>query len=154
MIHDVGGVNSIENFARSWTRAVGFHELARSPSNWAAFPSDDEEEPYDDEEAGGFEDGREESVQDAIRHAAADYGTTPGGAKLDDATIRHAGKLFVSRHGSLSSRMEAEPLLVRKESVTDEHGKTVIINVAVGQSTIYQTIFNSINTLVGRATFH
>ncbi|KAF3920496.1 hypothetical protein ABW20_dc0107625 [Dactylellina cionopaga] len=150
LIHDVGGVNSIENYTRSYIRAVGFQELARSPSNWHGFPSDDEDERYhdDEEEVDGFDEAQEESASAAIQNAAMNYGTSPG-ARLNEASLRHAGHLFISRQGSLASRMEAEPLLVRKESITDENGKTIIINVAVGQSTIYQTIFNSINTLVG-----
>ncbi|KAJ6264720.1 Vacuolar amino acid transporter [Drechslerella dactyloides] len=150
LIHDVGGVNSIENYARSYVRAVGFHELARSPSNWAGFPSDDEDEQRDDEEEAAGDGLQEESAASAALHPAfLDYGTSPG-TKLGDAHLRQqASRLYISRQGSLASRMEAEPLLVRKASITDENGKTVTINMAVGQSTIYQTIFNSINTLVG-----
>ncbi|EPS41075.1 hypothetical protein H072_5038 [Dactylellina haptotyla CBS 200.50] len=149
LIHDVGGVNSIENYTRSYMRAVGFHELARSPSNWHGFPSDDEGDRYHDEEEDlGDDEAQEESASAAIQNAAMNYGTSPG-SRLNDAAVRHAGHLFISRQGSLASRMEAEPLLVRKESITDEHGKTITVNIAVGQSTIYQTIFNSINTLVG-----
>ncbi|KAF3925634.1 hypothetical protein ABW21_db0207257 [Orbilia brochopaga] len=150
LIHDVGGVNSIENYARSYVRAVGFHELARSPSNWAGFPSDDEDERRDDEEEAGGDGVQEESAASASLHPAfLEYGTSPG-TKLGDGPARqHANRLYISRQGSLASRMEAEPLLVRKASITDENGKTVTINMAVGQSTIYQTIFNSINTLVG-----
>ncbi|KAK6349789.1 hypothetical protein TWF696_006063 [Orbilia brochopaga] len=151
LIHDVGGANSIENYARSYVRAVGFHELARSPSNWAGFPSDDEDERRDDEEEGFGGDGvQEESAASASLHPAfMEYGTSPG-SKLGDGHLRQqASRLYISRQGSMASRMEAEPLLVRKQSITDENGKTVTINMAVGQSTIYQTIFNSINTLVG-----
>ncbi|KAK6541744.1 hypothetical protein TWF694_007533 [Orbilia ellipsospora] len=152
LIHDVGGVNSIENYTRSYIRAVGFHELARSPSNWHGFPTDDEleSERYYDEEEDLEDEAQAESAAAAaaIQNAAMNYGTSPG-SRLNDASLRHAGHLFISRQGSLASRMEAEPLLVRKESITDETGKTIVVNVAVGQSTIYQTIFNSINTLVG-----
>ncbi|EWC48278.1 hypothetical protein DRE_02382 [Drechslerella stenobrocha 248] len=156
LIHDVGGANSIENYTRSYIRAVGFHELARSPTNWSAgFPSDDDEaqgnEDDDEDQHGDLGDaGHEGSASAAIRHAAVNinYGTSAS-SRFNDASIRQASRLFASRQGSMASRMEAEPLLVRKASITDENGKTVTVNVAVGQSTIYQTIFNSINTLVG-----
>lgn len=47
----MGGVNSIENFARSWQRAAGFHEVTpRRPSFVLAEP----ETPQDEEEAVGY----------------------------------------------------------------------------------------------------
>ncbi|EGX50220.1 hypothetical protein AOL_s00076g295 [Orbilia oligospora ATCC 24927] len=150
LIHDVGGVNSIENYTRSYIRAVGFQELARSPSNWAGFPSDDEAERYEDEEEQIEHEPQEESSAAVHHPGALSYGTSPGTRFHDHHHPgHHAGHLFISRQGSLASRMETEPLLVRKESITDIDGKTHTVNVAVGQSTIYQTIFNSINTLVG-----
>ncbi|KAF3173798.1 hypothetical protein TWF106_000404 [Orbilia oligospora] len=150
LIHDVGGVNSIENYTRSYIRAVGFQELARSPSNWAGFPSDDEAERYEDEEEQIEHEPQEESSAAVHHPGALSYGTSPGTRFHDHHHPgHHAGHLFISRQGSLASRMETEPLLVRKESITDVDGKTHTVNVAVGQSTIYQTIFNSINTLVG-----
>ncbi|KAI4277187.1 MAG: hypothetical protein LQ337_001963 [Flavoplaca oasis] len=39
----VGGVNSLENFARSWQRAAGFNELPPRPTVLISAPDDDEE---------------------------------------------------------------------------------------------------------------
>ncbi|KAF3273240.1 hypothetical protein TWF970_009275 [Orbilia oligospora] len=134
LIHDVGGVNSIENYTRSYIRAVGFQELARSPSNWAGFPSDDEAERYEDEEEQIEHEPQEESSAAVHHPGALSYGTSPGTRFHDHHHPgHHAGHLFISRQGSLASRMETEPLLVRKESITDIDGKTHTVNVAVGQ---------------------
>lgn len=58
-IAQLGGVNSIENFARSWTRAAGFHEVApHRPS----FILDDDQERHDEE---------------AIQYGRSEYGHLP-----------------------------------------------------------------------------
>jgi len=61
--------------------------------------------------------------------------------------MRHAGELFMRQQaeGTSAPDKEREPLFVKQ--VQNEDGKT--INIVVGQSTIYQTIFNSINVLIG-----
>jgi len=77
------------------------------------------------------------------------YGGTYGSlaSRVNESSIRHAGELFMRQQaaGGSDPDKEREPLLV-KQVQTDE-GKTV--NVVVGQSTIYQTIFNSVNVLIG-----
>lgn len=162
LIKDVGGVNSIDNFARSWTRAVGFHEIARSPVAWSMFPGDDEDDEQptsetvpeetieeEDEHEGGVEAG--EAVAAAVAHDSIDYGTSYNslGSRLNDSQIRHAGRLFRERHASIDTKRETEPLLVRRVSRQDSSGKVVKVNVVVGQSTIYQTTFNAVNVLIG-----
>jgi vesicular inhibitory amino acid transporter len=60
--------------------------------------------------------------------------------------MRHAGRLFTEQQlkGVAEPEQEREPLLVKQ---VEEDGH--IINVVVGQSTLPQTIFNSVNVLVG-----
>jgi len=162
LIKDVGGVNSIDNFARSWTRAVGFHEIARSPVAWSMFPGDDDDEEQrptsetvpeqsieeDEEHEEAIEAG---SAVAAVAHDTIEYGTSYNslGSRLNDSQIRHAGRLFRDRHASMDTKRESEPLLVRKVSRQDSSGKIVKVNVVVGQSTIYQTTFNAVNVLIG-----
>lgn len=76
------------------------------------------------------------------------YGTGYGSlsARVNDSSMRHAGRLFTDQQlkGVTEPEQEREPLLV-KQIEEDGH----IINVVVGQSTLPQTIFNSVNVLVG-----
>lgn len=61
--------------------------------------------------------------------------------------MRHAGRIFRDQQLRTSDDddQEHEPLLVRK--VEDEDGQEV--EIIIGQSTLPQTVFNSINVLVG-----
>jgi vesicular inhibitory amino acid transporter len=76
------------------------------------------------------------------------YGTGYGSlsARVNESSMRHAGRLFTDQQlkGVTEPEQEREPLLV-KQIEEDGH----IINVVVGQSTLPQTIFNSVNVLVG-----
>lgn len=194
-----GGVNSINNFARSWQRAAGFFEITpvrpsfRIESEAASDDEDFAEEqprvraslsdhrsalrralqdggrrPSDnavaDEEAheetrllpGAAEERlrsrRSESIfniEPSLSSAfGGSYGTGYGSlsARVNDSSMRHAGRLFTEQQmkGVTEPECEREPLLV-KQIEEDGH----IINVVVGQSTLPQTIFNSVNVLVG-----
>jgi solute carrier family 32 (vesicular inhibitory amino acid transporter) len=60
---EVGGVNSIENFARSWTRAAGFQEITpRRPS----FIIQDHDHHYDGNASDAIEYGRADTEQGRI----------------------------------------------------------------------------------------
>ena len=76
------------------------------------------------------------------------YGTGYGSltARVNESSMRHAGRLFTEQQlkGVAEPEQQREPLLV-KQIEEDGH----IINVVVGQSTLPQTIFNSVNVLVG-----
>jgi solute carrier family 32 (vesicular inhibitory amino acid transporter) len=76
---------------------------------------------------------------------ASSYGTL--GSRLNEASMRHAGRLWKEQQitGVQEPDKEREPLLVKR--VEREDG--TIVNVVLGQSTVPQTIFNSINVLVG-----
>jgi vesicular inhibitory amino acid transporter len=199
---DAGGVNSINNFARSWQRAAGFYEITPvRPS----FRVETEEDDDDDEEPASFpRTGLESSIPDqrsALRKAlqtedrrssdsavadeehglteethllpnaaeqrprargesifviepslsspfGGSYGTGYGSlsARVNESSMRHAGRLFTDQQlkGVTEPEQEREPLLV-KQIEEDGH----IINVVVGQSTLPQTIFNSVNVLIG-----
>lgn len=197
---DAGGVNSINNFARSWQRAAGFFEITPvRPS----FRVEGEGEDDLDDESSDFgrsdlptpvpdqrsalrqalqTEGRRASdnaltdeehgpteqthllpsaVEQRVRGSSifqiepslsspfgGSYGTAYGSlsARVNDSSMRHAGRLFTEQQlkGVNEPEQEREPLLV-KQIEEDGH----IINVVVGQSTLPQTIFNSVNVLVG-----
>lgn len=76
------------------------------------------------------------------------YGTSYGSlsARVNESSMRHAGRLFAEQQlkGTTEPEQQREPLLV-KQIEEDGH----VINVVVGQSTLPQTIFNSVNVLIG-----
>jgi len=76
------------------------------------------------------------------------YGTQYGSlaANLNETAMRHAGRLFTEQQlkGVKEPDQTREPLLV-KQVVEDDK----IINIVVGQSTLPQTVFNSVNVLIG-----
>lgn len=201
-----GGVNSINNFARSWQRAAGFFEItpvrpsfrvasddgADDPDDHdpafpragltpsdprsllrAAFETDgrrssdnavaDEEhaDPTEDspllstgvgQRIGGLRSQRSESIFQVEPSLSSpfggSYGTSYGSlsARINESSMRHAGRLFTEQQmkGVAEPEQQREPLLV-KQIEEDGH----VINVVVGQSTLPQTIFNSVNVLVG-----
>ena len=186
-LRQAGGVNSIENFARSWQRAAGFHEI--TPVRRSSFTLHDDEERGDEEQAkpsksllgqqfeaagghGSFEPeaGEEPSYnhrrqeerlsEDADSHIysslanltsplSRSFGTSYGtlSSRINETSRRHAAQLFQEQQlaSSEGQDKELEPLLVRE--VANDDG--TITHVVVGQSTMPQTVFNSVNTLVG-----
>ena len=81
----------------------------------------------------------------------ASYGTTWGSlsSRVNESSMQNAGRLFRQQQMKDPSQpnKEREPLLVTQ--VQDDDGK--MINVIVGQSTLPQTVFNSVNVLIGVA---
>lgn len=195
-IAHAGGVNSIENFARSWQRAACFHEIpSREPS--FILPEQEEiggEAAADEEDISGPRRADEESTsgehsslirhqldweerhtasalvedevipvqdegnreEDVIAHApylsspfaSKDYGIYGSlSSRVNESSMRHAGRLFQQQQvgGLQEPDKEHEPLLTKR--VEREDGK--FVQVVVGQSTLPQTVFNSVNVLVG-----
>ncbi|USP75836.1 Vacuolar amino acid transporter 1 [Curvularia clavata] len=201
---DAGGVNSINNFARSWQRAAGFFEI--TPVR-PAFRVEHDEGGGQDGDTEGSDFARSDlptpvpDQRSALRHAlqtegrrasdnavadeeqgvneqtqllpqtveqrlrgrgssifqiepsltspfGSSYGTAYGSlsSRVNESSMRHAGRLFAEQQlkGATEPEQEREPLLVKQ---VEEDGH--IINVVVGQSTMPQTIFNSVNVLVG-----
>lgn len=198
----VGGVNSLENFARSWSRAAGFVEIPpRKPSfvieerrvddlessrtsdvqpssgesrsllrqqleregtsseavfDEASTPhqenEEDEEAPRRREVAKSTPDGAGDSLDEAPYLAspfASSYGGKYGSlsSRANDSSMRHAGKLYHEQQvkGRQEPDKEQEPLLV--QVIEQKDGRRV--QTVVGQSTLPQTVFNSVNVLIG-----
>ena len=195
-IAQAGGVNSLENFARSWQRAVAFHEITPTRGSFVIAEDDD---PPDlrrlrDEERSPVQsksllrqqleqEGRPEMAvhdsnddvhrltphatspgphlstspsRDIFSHAShlsspfsASFGGTYGSlsARTNETTRDTAARLFLEQQASglQEPDKDREPLLMKR--VEQEDGKMTL--EVVGQSTIYQTILNSTNVLIG-----
>ncbi|KAL8751890.1 MAG: hypothetical protein Q9184_005911 [Pyrenodesmia sp. 2 TL-2023] len=189
----VGGVNSLGNFARSWQRAAVFNELPpRRPA--VVISADDEEqvigarrsEPspteqrsllrqqlerhgsssqavIDDTAAASTEppeqasarllNAKESDVIDRAPYLASPYASSYGGiygsltSRVNESSLQHAGRLYdeQQRQGVGEPDKEDEPLLIRR--VEQEDG-TITVEV-IGRSTLPQTVFNSVNVLIG-----
>jgi len=214
-LRQAGGVNSFDNFARSWQRAAGFYEVTpvRASFRYAdedvgghvygredvgAAPKGQRsllraalvhegragtDTVFDDEEDGEEDDqttptgrspvqGRDTSAgeqQTLLRDRPSSvhddnifsvepqlasafggsYGTSWGSlaSRVNEPSLRHAGRLFKQQQmkGVTAPDKEREPLLVKQ--VQQDDGK--VVNVVVGHSTLPQTIFNSVNVLIG-----
>jgi vesicular inhibitory amino acid transporter len=194
-LRDAGGVNSINNFARSWQRAAGFFEItpvrpsfrvageedepADFPRSGLASPTPPDhrsalrralqtadrrpsDDAVEDEDVGPSEHTqllpsdvqrvRGESIFNIEPSLSSPFGGSYGtgygslSARVNESSMRHAGRLFTDQQlkGVTEPEQEREPLLVKQ---IEEDGQ--IINVVVGQSTLPQTVFNSVNVLVG-----
>jgi vesicular inhibitory amino acid transporter len=202
-IRQVGGVNSIDNFARSLQRAAGFRDVGAARRGSFVLADDDTGEENESEGAqapgrhasllrqqieaagrqGSFDNAIDEEPQegpkgDSLTRAATrptdgqkpsdfindrlsaspylasslgqGYGTSFGtiSSQPTDAARHRASILVQARQEAaalLEPDKEREPLLTRKVTLQDGTHTTVI----VGQSTVPQTVFNSVNTLIG-----
>ena len=184
-LRHAGGPNSIDNFARSWTRAAGFFEV--TPSQTFFIPSeilssgdaeaghDHYASPFDDNDSvdvhydSGVDDIDEvpnECTRIVSRGPALgeiNYGSlgsihTARGSirgtvvsrlgdvsRLNDGSMRDAASMLQQQRGLTDDMKEREPLLVQR--VEREDGK--VVAMIVGQSTLPQTVFNSVNVLIG-----
>ncbi|KAF2430353.1 hypothetical protein EJ08DRAFT_240750 [Tothia fuscella] len=202
-----GGVNSIDNFARSWQRAAGFYEITPVRPTFR-FDDDDAEETgepsYSRQNVAASPEESRSLLRSALMHESrrisdnvldddsmlqtptterpnptgdpgiaerlgrrrsrgesifsiepsldspfgGSYGTTYGSlaSRANRLSMRHAAHLFNEQQlkGVTEPDKGREPLLVK---TIEEDG--VAYNVVVGQSTLYQTIFNSVNVLIG-----
>ena len=197
-IAQVGGLNSFENFARSWQRAAGFAEFPHQRSLLAETEANDSESRHDSgasrnvhphksllreqfERQGldsnavlddqskstdhldvdvtspsspGQRLGR--STSDIFNHSP--YSSSPLGSHRGGPYGSLASRVGDSPHRSLRLPAKADPDNVEDPAVWEEQplltkvvetddGK--LIEVAVGRSTMPQTIFNSVNVLIG-----
>ena len=196
----VGGVNSLENFARSWSRAAGFVEIpSRKPSFITSSGTEDEENgtktqtrpspaetksllrqqferhgttsstallsedstshqenedaPQRQEVATGSLPGASSHILDHAPYLASPFASSYGGlygslsSRVNEPSMRHAGEMFHEQQlkGRGEPDKEPEPLLIKVLEQKD--GERV--QVVVGQSTLPQTVFNSVNVLIG-----
>ncbi|KAL9610963.1 MAG: hypothetical protein Q9167_004373 [Letrouitia subvulpina] len=190
----LGGLNSLENFARSWQRAatfldqpaqrptilvddedqeggIGSRQRDISPIQQRSILRQQLEREGTSSEAviaeGHDERDRLEPIptdsaprrSDALDHTpllASSYASSFGGvygslsSHANDSALRHAGRLFDEQQAGAQGDLdkEREPILVKR--VQQEDG--TVVHQIVGQSTLYQTVFNSVNVLIGIGT--
>jgi len=203
-MRQAGGVNSFDNFARSWQRAAGFYEVTPVRQSFRYADGEEGENEAGEQQYGATpkgqrsllraalenEETRHQSVfedeedvatplaeappevreQQPLLHERASkvhednifsiepslaspfggsYGSTWGSlsSRVNEPSMRHAGRLFRQQQvkGTSEPDKEREPLLVKQ--IQEDDGK--VVNVVVGQSTLPQTIFNSVNVLIG-----
>ena len=97
--------------------------------------------------------GQASNILDDAPYLASPFASSYGGlygsltTRVNSMTMRDAGILYREQQasGGQDPDKEHEPLLVKH--VEREDGK--IVHVVVGQSTLPQTVFNSVNVLVG-----
>ncbi|GAQ09043.1 vacuolar amino acid transporter 1 [Aspergillus lentulus] len=173
-----GGPNSIDHFARSWQRAACFPEVLPRRSSFAAASADEEwtsgwnedlasrsslsarqEADYTrpllhgDEEGDGSNTGHSKKgfPSTAILSSSLDrsLGTSYGtiSSKISETTRRNAIQFHREQvaHRNAAVVPDGEPLLVKQIQHDDGTRESVI----VGQSTVPQTVFNSVNVLIG-----
>ncbi|KAL9125774.1 MAG: hypothetical protein Q9217_005077 [Psora testacea] len=193
-----GGPNSIENFARSWSRAAGFAEIpphnpsfviseggaeslgSRQSDDLPSPPEsrsllrqqlqreetsseaaiDDQITPHNvDEEAGQTRQLRHstpiesQGISDRTPYLASPFASSYGGvygslsSRANGSPMRHAGLLHHEQQakGQHDLHEEQEPLLIKV--IDQKDGMRV--QVVIGQSTLPQTVFNSVNVLIG-----
>ncbi|KAJ5364686.1 Vacuolar amino acid transporter 1 [Penicillium cataractarum] len=176
-IRQVGGPNSIDNFARSWQRAAYFPEVIPRRSSFVFAESDDElaiatgleygsrsdiERPLLSEDSGGEDSEQEDlsapgrsrkSVPTAAllsssfeRSFATSYGTIS--SRVSESTRRNAIQFHREQHqviGDGTGDPDREPLILKHV----EHEDGTHEDIIIGQSTVPQTVFNSVNVLIG-----
>ena len=162
-------MNSIDNFARSWQRAACFPEFlpsftaTGSDDEWATISGEDtasqdsrqlDQEsdparPLLERDLGNGSDnlispGRKQGVP-STGILGTSYGTIS--SRVSDTTRRNALQLHREQeaHADALGDHTRDQLLVKQ--VQNEDGTRE--NVVVGQSTVPQTIFNSVNVLIG-----
>ncbi|PYH94971.1 hypothetical protein BO71DRAFT_217502 [Aspergillus ellipticus CBS 707.79] len=171
----VGGVNSIDNFARSWQRAACFPEVLPRQSSFATTESDEEwdaatsnilrshdfsnqetgltrpllgidGEAHESALTGNADLRRQTSSTDIIEPlVGTSYGTIS--SRVSEATRRHAVQFHREQqvYGDAPVDHYKKHLLVKQVQHDDGTRECVV----VGQSTVPQTIFNSVNVLIG-----
>lgn len=93
------------------------------------------------------------SILDGAPYLASPFGCNYGGtygslsSRINDPSMRHAGELCHEQQarGHQEPDEDQEPLLVRV--VEQKDGQ--LVQIVVGQSTLPQTVFNSVNVLIG-----
>lgn len=158
-----GGINSVEHFASSFTRAQSFltvepwasvsrhrsyfteHGTPTTVDGWshhddASFVGD-EEEAIDDDSA---------FADDSSHHGIAHQLLLPKSSfhdrRLSEYTTEPADEaMLVEEAEAVLLGTETNPVIVRKTEDAVGH----VVQEVVGQSTVPQTIFNSINVLIG-----
>jgi vesicular inhibitory amino acid transporter len=178
-LRHAGGPNSIDNFARSWQRAAGYFEITPARQSYRSVSDYGDHDDVESRADSALFDDESENVPSEYSHLhttpmgrygsygsfssqqsrgsipAEGFGSVRGSmpaeglAGLGASIVRHAEDLFQEQQQAMldpeSADKEREPLLLK--TVETEEG--LLQQVVVGQSTLPQTVFNSVNVLIG-----
>ena len=144
-----GGANTAEALGEDSEDDNGHASNSKSDSSNSGTVRGDNQ-PLLQERLSGVHDDSIFSIEPQLASPfGGSYGSTWGSLKsnLNEPAMRHAGRLFRQQQvsGSTDPDKEREPLLVKQ--IEEEDGR--VVTVVVGQSTLPQTIFNSVNVLIG-----
>ncbi|KAJ5885678.1 hypothetical protein N7504_011514 [Penicillium tannophilum] len=160
-LRQAGGPNSIDNFARSWQRAACFPQVLPRRASFVSADSDDEFEIA----TGGNYGPRRSTIRwrmrmqalegpspttgllasSVDRSIATSYGTIS--SRVSESTRRHAIQFHREQLARVdgAGAVDREPLLLKHV----EHEDGTHEEIVIGQSTVPQTVFNSVNVLIG-----
>lgn len=142
------------------SRSLLRQQLQRAgPSSSEAILDDEPTDDKADEEAPKRSEGARSNseggndVLDRAPYLASQFASSYGGiygslsSRVNSASMRHAGELYEQQQeqGTQEPDKEREPLLLKV--VENKDGTRS--HVVVGQSTLPQTVFNSVNVLIG-----
>ncbi|SCV03567.1 LAMI_0H09208g1_1 [Lachancea mirantina] len=173
--HPIGsfrGVNSLGRFATSFQRANSFRAIELNRDKERSYLTDDQDALYDPNTLGPSANGRKLSValnapgSITVRPSALDLYGSSGSARHDshpfDDDIEDSSAVRSVFSGDqniplrpqisfqdFNSATRADSIILKQVETKD--GKTV--TVLAGQSTAPQTIFNSVNVLIGIGLF-
>ncbi|KAL4917916.1 transmembrane amino acid transporter protein-domain-containing protein [Aspergillus aurantiobrunneus] len=142
-----GGVNSIDNFARSWQRAACFPSFTRSQaSSYADLDPALNQPLLGDNGLAGF------NQRDCVLNTghlepflATSYGTIS--SRVSESARKHVMDFHKQKQALTDPAVghDGEPLLIKPVQHDDGARESIV----VGQSTVPQTVFNSANVLIG-----
>lgn len=175
-LRQAGGVNSLDNFARSWQRAATFPELISRRSSFGY-------DGYDDVDVGADRQPLLQARRSSDTNVLSDNNHSSSSSNVGDALRRESSRdasnngdqnVLGTSYGTIASRVseisrqnirrysseqrrrasgtdddnedETRDALLIKQ-VQNQDGTTE--NVVVGRSTVPQTVFNSVNVLIG-----
>ncbi|KAL1995323.1 hypothetical protein VTN49DRAFT_1510 [Thermomyces lanuginosus] len=175
-LRQAGGVNSLDNFARSWQRAAAFPELISRRSSFGY-------DGYDDVDVGADRQPLLQARRSSDTNVLSDNNHSSSSSNVGDALRRESSRdasnngdqnVLGTSYGTIASRVseisrqnirrysseqrrrasgtdddnedETRDALLIKQ-VRNQDGTTE--NVVVGRSTVPQTVFNSVNVLIG-----
>jgi solute carrier family 32 (vesicular inhibitory amino acid transporter) len=152
-------VNSLEHFASSYSRAQSFltierpQELSRARSFFIDGDSPNTSANYwpldsaiDDDESVADESALRFSETSSLLEEPVGFKYAPVARRMSSYTSApHKGVLILQETEAVSSAVDPDRVIVRK--VETEDGR--VITEVAGQSTAQQTIFNSVNVLIG-----
>ncbi|AAS51257.1 ACR030Wp [Eremothecium gossypii ATCC 10895] len=158
------GVNSLGRFASSFHRSNSFKAIELNAGKERAFLKDGYDELYDPDTLGPSLDGRRLSIAInapgtvSVRPPASDfYGSVGGGGWRDSTAVVDEDEQSTRLMRVLSNQSltfvdvnnaagpDADSIMLKR--VETKTGK--VVTVLAGQSTAPQTIFNSVNVLIG-----